>query len=53
MLNLGIKNGKIGGGGVSVGKSSTSYARDPVSNPSRGLTQVTQCMYGRGRDYQL
>ncbi len=40
------------GGGMdsSVGKSSASQSGDPGSNPSEGLTQVTQCMNERGRD---
>ncbi len=33
-------------------KSSTSQAGDPGLNPGGGLTQVTQCMNERGRDYQ-
>ncbi len=37
----------------SVGKSSTSQAGDPGSNPSGGLTQGNQCMNERGRDYHL
>ncbi len=44
---------KQGGRDSSVGKSSACQFGDPGSNPSGGLTQVTQCMNERGRDYQL
>ncbi len=44
---------KLGGRDSSVGKSSASHAGDLVSNSGGGLTWVTQCMYERGRDYQL
>ncbi len=37
----------------SVGKSFTSQAGDPGSNPGGDLTWVTQCMDERGREYQL
>ncbi len=37
----------------SVGKSATSQAGEPGSNPGGVLTRVTQCMNERGRDYQL
>ncbi len=48
-----IKNCQQGGRDSSVGKSSASHAGDLGSNPSGGLTQVTQCMNERERDYQL
>ncbi len=35
----------------SVGKSSASQSGDSCSNPSGGMTRVTQCMNERGRDY--
>ncbi len=52
----------IRGRDSSVGKSSASQSvelgsasqsGDLTSNPGEGLTQVTQCMNERGRDYQL
>ncbi len=46
-----IKKLKINKGrDSSVGKSSVSQAGDPGSNPSGGLTRVTQCMNEMGRD---
>ncbi len=42
-----------GVGDSSDGKSSASQAVDAGSNPSGGLTCVTQCMNERGKDYQL
>ncbi len=44
-----ILNLVFGEGDSSVGKFA-SQAWDPGSNPSGGLTQVTQCMNERGRD---
>ncbi len=40
-----------GGRDSTVGKSSASHAGDPGSNPGGSLTQVTQCMNERERDY--
>ncbi len=43
----------LGGMDTSGSKLSASHAGDLGSNPVRGLTQVTQCMNERGRDYLL
>ncbi len=50
---LTTNGGILGGRDSSVGKLSASHAGDLSSNPGGGLTGVTQCMYERGRDYQL
>ncbi len=41
------------GSDSSVGKSSASQSGDPGSNPSGGLTWVTQFMNERGGECQL
>ncbi len=41
------------GGGIAQLVSRLPHAGDPGSNPGGGLARVTQCMYGRERDYEL